>query len=143
MAFKSNMSSYLVLCCVSMLLGLTTAKRKEVTKKLCNDTLTIPSDFNRIPPDSLRNGNINTHSMSPWIWKKTTIENRIPQTIWEAECSSMYCVDPATDSQVVGYKQNSVPIQRLVLVLKTKRTCHIATYINVTVGCTCTWARYY
>nr|XP_046163841.1 interleukin-17A-like [Oncorhynchus gorbuscha] len=144
MELKSNVSKYLVVCCVSMLLGLTMAKGMKVTKERCNETLIIPSDFYKIPTEeSEGNGNIHTRSLSPWTWKSTTVENRIPQTMWEAECSSMYCVYPTNSSQYMRYGQNSVPIYQQVVVLYTAATrkCYSASFLSVAVGCTCAWAR--
>uniref|UniRef100_A0A8C7UA24 Interleukin 17A n=1 Tax=Oncorhynchus mykiss TaxID=8022 RepID=A0A8C7UA24_ONCMY len=144
MELKSNLSKYLVVCCVSMLLGLTMAKGMKVTKERCNETLIIPSDFYKIPTEeSEGNGNIHTRSLSPWTWKSTTVENRIPQTMWEAECSSMYCVYPTNRSQYMRYRQNSVPIYQQVVVLYTSATrkCYSASFLSVAVGCTCAWAR--
>uniref|UniRef100_A0A4W5P9Y9 Uncharacterized protein n=1 Tax=Hucho hucho TaxID=62062 RepID=A0A4W5P9Y9_9TELE len=144
MEFKSNVSKYLVVCCVSMLLGLTMAKGKKGTKERCNDTLIIPSDYYKIPTEeSEGNGNINTRSLSPWTWKTTTVENRLPPTIWEAECSSMYCVYPTNRNQYMHYGQNSVPIYKQVMVLYTSATrkCYSASFLSVAVGCTCVWAR--
>ncbi|XP_010876987.2 interleukin 17a/f2 [Esox lucius] len=140
------MSKYLVLCFVSLLLGLTVSDVKAGTKERCKDTLTIPSDYNSPPEEESKgNGNIHTHSLSSWTWKTTRMENRIPETIWEAVCSSMYCVYPTNSSQGVGYRQNSVPIYQQILVLHTSATskCYRASFLNVAVGCTCIWARTY
>ncbi|CAB1335377.1 unnamed protein product [Coregonus sp. 'balchen'] len=144
MELKSNVSKYLVVCGVSMLLGLTMAKGKEEEKERCEDTLTIPSDYYKTPSEeSEGNGNIHTRSLSPWTWKPTTVENSIPTTIWEAECSSMYCVYPTNSSQAVGYRQNSVLIYQQVLVLHTSATrkCYSVSFLSMAVGCTCAWAR--
>ncbi|KAJ7991131.1 hypothetical protein DPEC_G00294070 [Dallia pectoralis] len=148
MEVKSHMSKYLVLCVVSMLLALTMAGVKAGRKERCKYTLIIPSDYNNIPEEkSEGNGNIHTRSLSSWTWKATRMENRIPETIWEAECNSMYCVFPTngtSSSQVVG-RQNSVPIYQQILVFHTSasRKCYKASFLNIVVGCTCTKTRTY
>uniref|UniRef100_A0A8C8CCI6 Uncharacterized protein n=2 Tax=Oncorhynchus tshawytscha TaxID=74940 RepID=A0A8C8CCI6_ONCTS len=143
MELKNNASKYLVVCCVSMLLGLTMAKGEVGEKERCEDTLTIPSDYYKTPEESEGNGNINTRSLSPWTWKPITVKNRIPPTIWEAKCSSMYCIYPTNSSQAVGYQQNSVTIYQQVMVLhiSATRKCYNVAFLSVAVGCTCAWAR--
>uniref|UniRef100_A0A668A109 Interleukin-17A-like n=1 Tax=Myripristis murdjan TaxID=586833 RepID=A0A668A109_9TELE len=87
------------------------------------------------------NGNIHVRSLSPWTWKPSTVKNRIPSTIWEAECSSAHCSGLAP-GQPDEPGLNAVPIQQSVLVLSRRPSgCYIASYLTVSVGCTCVWAR--
>uniref|UniRef100_A0A665WUF2 Interleukin-17A-like n=1 Tax=Echeneis naucrates TaxID=173247 RepID=A0A665WUF2_ECHNA len=86
-------------------------------------------------------GNIHLRSLSPWSWRSNTVKNRIPSTIWEAECSSS-CFSPgprSTDSKDL----DSVPIYQniLVLIRQGAGRCFTATYRSVAVGCTCVRTR--
>ncbi|XP_020557054.1 interleukin-17A/F-2 isoform X1 [Oryzias latipes] len=105
----------------------------------CNVTLQFSSEIFSL---SRGNGNIHQRSMSPWRWRSTTVRHRIPSTLWEAECDSIFCSNP-TSGQPKDYSLNSVPIYQNILVLNHVKGshCYTASYHLVAVGCTCVWAR--
>ncbi|XP_039990429.1 interleukin 17a/f2 [Xiphias gladius] len=88
------------------------------------------------------NGNIHSRSLSPWSWRSSTLKNRIPSTLWEAECSSSFCLSP-NPGHTDKYDLKSVPIYQKVLVLNRQRGqhCYTTSHQSVAVGCTCLWAR--
>uniref|UniRef100_H3C5L1 Uncharacterized protein n=1 Tax=Tetraodon nigroviridis TaxID=99883 RepID=H3C5L1_TETNG len=77
---------------------------------------------------------IHSRSLSPWRWRSTTVRNRIPSTLWEAQCSSNR--SPGGQTQVQDL--NSVPIYRNILVLTRQNNsrCYTASFRLVAVGCT-------
>ncbi|XP_061089152.1 interleukin 17a/f2 [Conger conger] len=91
------------------------------------------------------NSNIHTRSLSAWTWRINFEENRIPKTISEAVCSSNYCIDPKSGPGWTQHdvKLNSVPISQNLLVLHFDKAldCYHASFIPVTLGCTCVRAR--
>ncbi|KAG7276860.1 hypothetical protein CRUP_007997 [Coryphaenoides rupestris] len=99
----------------------------------CHSVLTFSSER---PATTNANGDIHTRSLSPWTWRRTTAEHRIPSTIWEAECSESYCSEP---SQPGRARNNAVAIYNNVLVLNRRQgeNCYVASYQVVSVGCTC------
>lgn len=64
--------------------------------------------------------------------------NRIPSTIWEAECTSDFC-SSLWPGQQDAHRLNSVPIHQSLLVLTRNNgsRCYTASYRSVAVGCTC------
>ncbi|KAM3625322.1 uncharacterized protein V6R79_010228 [Siganus canaliculatus] len=70
--------------------------------------------------------------------KSSTDKNRIPSTLWEAECSSSSCSGSGSGS-AEDQNLNSVPIHQSILVLtRVNRThCYSASFQTVAVGCTC------
>ena len=74
------------------------------------------------------------------LFRSTSVKNRIPTTLWEAECSSMFCSGPG---QTDNHNLNSVPIYQNILVLTRKDDgrCYVASYRSVAVGCTCIRAK--
>ncbi|XP_070824852.1 interleukin 17a/f2 [Chaetodon trifascialis] len=85
---------------------------------------------------------IHSRSLSQWSWRSSTVRNRIPSTIWEAECSSSFCSSPSP-GQTDRHNLNSVPVYQDILVLTRQdgRRCYNASYLSVAVGCTCVWAK--
>ncbi|XP_063737031.1 interleukin 17a/f2 [Eleginops maclovinus] len=104
----------------------------------CDSMLAFSSS---VSSSSEGNGNIHRRSLSPWSWRSTTDRNRIPSTLWEAECSSSSCSSP--NKQKDRHSLNSVPVHQNVLVLT--RTpggrCYTASYQSLVVGCTCVRAK--
>ncbi|XP_056135339.1 interleukin 17a/f2 [Lampris incognitus] len=139
MTNQAGVAVYLVVYGAAVLMGLGHAKERP-DKKMdgCNSLLSFSSNRHT----SEGNGNIHTQSLSPWTWKPTTVQGRIPSTIWEAKCSSSYCLDP-NQSQPNMSSYNSVAIYQHVLVLnrKGKEKCYTTSYLLVAVGCTCVRAR--
>ncbi|XP_043119790.1 interleukin 17a/f2 [Puntigrus tetrazona] len=130
-------SKYMVLLsCV--LANLTFAKQGH---KVCDTSLAISSDFHAsVDADAKGNGNIHNRSLSAWTWIPKFSPHRIPQVIFEAQCSSEYCTLP----NGVDTRLNSLPIYQEILVLKQDtedRKCFRATFERVIVGCTCVWAK--
>lgn len=70
------------------------------------------------------------------------MRDRIPSTLWEAECSSSFCSSPNPGFRH-GHDLNSVPVYQSVLVLNRYQggNCYTASYQSVAVGCTCVWAQ--
>ncbi|XP_036398080.1 interleukin 17a/f2 [Megalops cyprinoides] len=133
-----------VLCCVAALLG--TSQAKDKARSICNTTLKIPWNYQAGRGDVQEgNGNIHNRSLSAWTWRVNYEENRIPKSISEAVCNFSYCTDPKSDPDKAELhdKLNSVPIHQEVLVLNLNKTlnCYQASYISVTVGCTCVRAK--
>ncbi|CAJ1049953.1 interleukin 17a/f2 [Xyrichtys novacula] len=105
---------------------------------ICDARLEIPSVF---PSSFEGSGDVNNRSLSPWTWRTSMVKNRIP-TIYEAECSSSFCVSPKS-GRIDGHNLNSVPIYQDILVLQRQGSgrCYKAMYQRVAVGCTCVWAK--
>ncbi|XP_070690730.1 interleukin 17a/f2 [Pempheris klunzingeri] len=105
----------------------------------CDTTLAFSSE---VSSSGEGNGNIHSRSLSPWSWRSTTEKNRIPSTLWEAECNSSFCSSPYS-GQADRFSLNSVPIYQNVLVLTRKDGghCYTTSYRSVAVGCTCIWAK--
>ncbi|XP_059214185.1 interleukin 17a/f2 [Centropristis striata] len=105
----------------------------------CNASLAFSSD---VSSSSEGNGNIHRRSLSAWTWRSSTVKNRIPSTLWEAECSSSFCSSP-DPGHSDHHSLNSVPVHQNVLVLTRRDAdgCYTAAYRSVAVGCTCVWAK--
>ncbi|XP_042345924.1 interleukin 17a/f2 [Plectropomus leopardus] len=105
----------------------------------CNSKLAFSS---KVSSFSEGNRDIHRRSLSPWSWRQSTVKDRIPSTIWEAECSNSFCISPHPE-QTDGHNLNSVPIYQNVLVLNPQGGggCYTASYHSVAVGCTCVWAK--
>ncbi|XP_064187974.1 interleukin 17a/f2 [Anguilla rostrata] len=134
----------MVACCLAVLLMTTQANREA--KSVCNAKLKVTHNYQAVTPGVLvGNSNIHTRSLSPWTWRINFEEKRIPKTISEAVCSSNYCIDPNSRPDWAQHevKLNSVPIAQNQLVLHFNKTldCYKASFISVTVGCTCVRAR--
>nr|BAV01250.1 interleukin 17A/F2 [Cyprinus carpio] len=114
----------ILLSCV--LANLTLAKQGQ--KKICDTSLTISNDFHAsLDEDAKGNGNIHNRSLSAWTWIPKYSPRRIPQVIFEAQCSSEYCTLP----NGVDTRLNSLPIYQEILVLKQDtedRKCFRATF---------------
>ncbi|XP_039652052.1 interleukin 17a/f2 [Perca fluviatilis] len=104
----------------------------------CDSMLAFSSE---VSSSSEGNGNIHRRSLSPWTWKSSTEKNRIPSTLWEANCSSSFCTGTGTGTGT-GHNLNSVPVYQSVLVLTRREEghCYTAKYHSLAVGCTCVWA---
>lgn len=64
------------------------------------------------------------------------MRNRIPSTLWEAQCTSIFSSGAGPDKTQVQ-DLTSVPIYRKILVLTRKDDgCYTATFQWVAVGCT-------
>uniref|UniRef100_A0A3Q0T5Y2 Uncharacterized protein n=1 Tax=Amphilophus citrinellus TaxID=61819 RepID=A0A3Q0T5Y2_AMPCI len=135
-------TSLTVISCLQVIcsvLWASCSKVKAESSPGCDTTLTFSSELSTLTEG---NGNINSRSLSPWKWKANTEENRIPGTLWEAECSTSFC-----SSSIPGQKDqhnlNSVPVYQDVLVLtsQTGGRCYKASFRSVAVGCTCVWAK--
>ncbi|XP_076595352.1 interleukin 17a/f2 [Chaetodon auriga] len=103
----------------------------------CDSMLAFSSEVSSSSEENIHSG-----SLSQWNWRSTTVRNRIPSTIWEAECSSSFCSSPSP-GQTDRHSLNSVPVYQNVLVLTRQdgRRCYNASYQSVAVGCTCVWAK--
>ncbi|XP_059927330.1 interleukin 17a/f2 [Gadus macrocephalus] len=121
----------LVVCCV-----LTWVMAEEQPGEIPERCLMVRSFSSTLTAVTHDNGDIHTRSLSPWTWRPTTEEHRIPHTIWEAECSHSDCSEP---SQPAGARNNAVPIYQNLLVLHKgpEKNCYIASHRMVAVGCTC------
>ena len=64
------------------------------------------------------------------------MKNRIPSTLWEAECTSSFSSGTRPGQKVQDL--NSVPIYRNILVLtrQKNRHCYTTSFQLVAVGCT-------
>ncbi|XP_041794854.1 interleukin 17a/f2 [Chelmon rostratus] len=133
---------YTLLACCSVLWVVSSPSRVRAPPPPpppgCDSTLAFSSAVS-----SSSEGNIHRRSLSPWSWRSSTVKNRIPSTLWEAECSSSFCVSPSP-GQTDGHNLNSVPVYQNVLVLTRQDgtgRCYNASYRSVAVGCTCVWAK--
>lgn len=72
------------------------------------------------------------------LFRSSTVKNRIPSTLWEAECTSSFCSSP-NPGQTDTHDLNSVPVHQTILVLNRQDggRCYTASYRSVAVGCTC------
>ncbi|XP_071346188.1 interleukin 17a/f2 [Trachinotus anak] len=135
---KLSLSACTLLVCCSALWVVVSSSRVKAPRPPppgCDSMLAFSSEVSSL---SEGNGNIHSRSLSPWTWKSSTVKNRIPSTLWEAECSSSYCSSPSpagTDERNL----NSVPVYQNVLVLTRKEGghCFTASYQSVAIGCTC------
>ncbi|KAM4592423.1 interleukin 17a/f2 [Odontesthes bonariensis] len=127
---------YTLLACCSAL-WVASSSEEQAPPPACSSTLEFSSE---VQSSSQENGKIHHRSLSPWSWRSTSVKNRIPATLWEAECSSMFCSGP---DQTENHNLNSVPIHQSVLVLTRKDDgrCYVASYRSVAVGCTCIRAK--
>ncbi|KAL1257590.1 hypothetical protein QQF64_010834 [Cirrhinus molitorella] len=116
-------AKYMVLLSCA-LANLTFAKQGQ--KRICDTSLTIDF-YASMDVDAEGNSNIHNRSLSPWTWIPKFSPDRIPQFIFEAQCSSEYCVFPTG----VDMELNSLPIYQDILVLKQDtedRKCFRATF---------------
>ncbi|CAN9506558.1 unnamed protein product [Ophioblennius macclurei] len=126
----------LLVCCSALWVVTCT---KDVAPPPAGDTrLAFSSDASSTSGGS---ENIHRRSVSPWIWRSSYTRDRIPATLWEAQCSnSCSSPDPAQNPRL---DLVSVLIYQNILVL-TRRggaRCYTASYRSVAVGCTCAWAK--
>ncbi|XP_054471825.1 interleukin 17a/f2 [Anoplopoma fimbria] len=124
----------------SVAILLSSSSRVKTPPPRCDSTLAFSSDASSSSSEG--NRNIHLRSLSPWSWRSSTVANRIPSTLWEADCSSNFCSSP-NEEQMDGHDLNSLPIYQNVLVLNRKDhgRCYVASYQSVAVGCTCVWAK--
>ncbi|XP_050990229.1 interleukin 17a/f2 [Labeo rohita] len=121
---RKSRSEVLLSCALA---SLTFAKQGQ--KKLCDTSLTIDF-YASLDLDAEGNGNIHNRSLSPWTWIPKYSPDRIPQFLFEAQCSSEYCVFPSG----VDIGLNSLPIYQDILVLKQDtedRKCFRVTFERV------------
>ncbi|XP_073320871.1 interleukin 17a/f2 [Pagrus major] len=129
----------LLICCSALWVVSSAAKVKAPPPAGCDSLLALSSDVSSL---SEGNGNIHSRSLSPWSWRSSTVKDRIPSTLWEAECSSSFCSSP-NPGHKDGHNLNSVPVYQNVLVLNRQdgKRCYTASYQSVAVGCTCVRAQ--
>ncbi|XP_041648123.1 interleukin 17a/f2 [Cheilinus undulatus] len=137
---KMRPSACTLLICCSVLWVAPSSSSSPSTVKAspphsCHSNLTFSSE---VISSAEGNGDIHVRSLSPWIWRASTVKNQISSTIWEAECVSSFCVSPNPE-QEDGTSLNSVPIYQNILVLQRQGRggCYRASYRSVAVGCTC------
>nr|QRW33322.1 Interleckin-17A/F2 [Lateolabrax maculatus] len=139
---KLTHSGHTLLVCCSVfwvVSSSSSSKIKPPPPPGCDTMLALSSGVSSL---SDGNGNIHSRSLSPWSWRSTTVKNRIPSTLWEAECTNSFCSSPKpglTDR----HNLNSVPVYQNILVLDRQDggRCYTASYRSVAVGCTCVWAK--
>ncbi|XP_034019806.1 interleukin-17F-like [Thalassophryne amazonica] len=109
---------------------------------VCDSKLVFSSKDSSSSSSSRGNNDINRRSLSPWSWRTSTDKNRIPLTLWEAECNGSFCSRPNPQHKD-GLSLNSVPIYQNILILTRNDSspCFTASYRSVAVGCTCVWAK--
>ncbi|XP_069572092.1 interleukin 17a/f2 [Brachyistius frenatus] len=124
-----------LLVCCSALWVVSSSMVKPTPPPRCNSTLMLSSNVSSL---SGGNGDIHRRSLSPWRWRSSTVTDRIPTTLWEAECSSSFCSNP-NPRKSDRLDLNSVPIYQNVLILSQRDGggCYTASYQSVAVGCTC------
>ncbi|XP_042276901.1 interleukin 17a/f2 [Thunnus maccoyii] len=139
MKLRHSVCTLLLLCCSALWVASSSEVKVSSPPPGCDSLLTLSSEISSL---SEGNGNIHSRSVSPWRWKSSTVKNRIPSTLWEAECSSSFCSSP-NPGQTDRHNLNSVPIYQSVLVLnrQEKGHCYTAKYHSVAVGCTCVLAQ--
>uniref|UniRef100_A0A3Q1F430 Interleukin-17F-like n=1 Tax=Acanthochromis polyacanthus TaxID=80966 RepID=A0A3Q1F430_9TELE len=130
---KLHVCSLLVFCSALWVFSSSSA----VASPRCDAMLEISGDASSL---SGGNGNIHSRSLSPWKWTWTTVKDRIPTTIWEAQCTSSFCSGPNGEQTD---RLNSVPITQNILVLTRQDggRCYTTSYRSVAVGCTCVWTK--
>nr|XP_046254036.1 interleukin 17a/f2 [Scatophagus argus] len=128
----------LLVCCTALWV-ISSSSKVKAPPPVCDSMLAFSSE---VSSSFEGNGNIHRRSLSPWSWRSSTVKNRIPSTLWEAECSSSFCSSP-NPGQTDGHNLNSVPVYQNILVLNQQdgKRCYTASYQSVAVGCTCVWAR--
>ncbi|XP_033933418.1 interleukin 17a/f2 [Pseudochaenichthys georgianus] len=128
----------LLVCCSALWVEAASSSIVKALPPSCDSLLALSSS---VSSSSEGNRDIYRRSLSPWTWRSSTDSNRIPSTLWEAECSSSFCFSP--NKQTDRHNLNSVPVLQNVLVLtrSSKGLCYTASYRSVAVGCTCVWAR--
>ncbi|XP_023268143.1 interleukin-17A-like [Seriola lalandi dorsalis] len=133
----------LLVCCSALWVVVSSSSRVKAPPPPppgCDSMLAFSSEVSSLTEG---NGNIHTRSLSPWTWRSSTVKNRIPSTLWEAECSSSFCSSPRPgDTDEHGL--NSVPVYQNVLVLTRQEgagRCFTASFQSVAVGCTCVRAK--
>uniref|UniRef100_A0A3Q3ADL6 Interleukin 17a/f1 n=1 Tax=Kryptolebias marmoratus TaxID=37003 RepID=A0A3Q3ADL6_KRYMA len=128
-----NIKHFNIVFCSAM--WLTSSTEEQALSSACDSTLMFSSETPVLSDSSL---NINRRSLSPWSWSSTMVRNRIPSTLWKAECSSNYCGSPNPD-QTNYYNLESKPIYQNILVLNRKEgeRCYTASFQSIPVGCTC------
>ncbi|XP_013882384.1 interleukin-17A-like, partial [Austrofundulus limnaeus] len=101
----------------------------------CDATLMFSSET---PVSSDSGSDINHRSLSPWSWSSTTVKNRIPSTLWKAECNSNYCESPNPGLEDY-HDLESKPVYQTILVLNRKEgeRCYTVSFQSIPVGCTC------
>ncbi|XP_070765546.1 interleukin 17a/f2 [Enoplosus armatus] len=129
----------LLVCCIALWVVSSSSRVEAPPPPGCDSMLAFSSE---VSSSSEGNGNIHSRSLSPWSWRSSTVKNRIPSTLWEAECSFSFCSSPKP-GQKGRDNLNSVPIYQNVLVLNRQEggRCYTASYRSVAVGCTCVWAK--
>nr|XP_015200049.1 PREDICTED: interleukin-17A-like [Lepisosteus oculatus] len=148
MLLKKNTSKCLVICCVVLiLLGVAEAGRNQKTqekKKRCpkpkNGIILLKEGQKKKTTADNNRGDINNRSLAPWTWRSDYNETRIPDTIWEAVCTSRYCTNTTGH---LDENYNSRAIKQEILVLKlhsAKQNCPPVYQVvkqTVSIGCTC------
>ncbi|KAG7481924.1 interleukin-17A-like [Solea senegalensis] len=136
MKLRHHVGKLLVCCSVLWVVVSSTSSNETAccSPPECDSMLAFSSN---ISPVSEGGGDIRRRSLCTWKWRSSTVKNRIPSTLWEAECSSSLCSGPNKPSL------NSLPIYQSVLVLHRQQggSCYTASFQSVSVGCTCVWAQ--
>uniref|UniRef100_A0A3Q3VUP0 Interleukin 17a/f1 n=1 Tax=Mola mola TaxID=94237 RepID=A0A3Q3VUP0_MOLML len=130
MHLRHSCSDLPTVCCSALwVVSSSTRVKPAPPPPACDSMLAFSSE---LPSSSEEHGNIHSQSLSPWRWRSSTVKNRIPSTLWEAECTSSSCSSPYPDL-------NSVPVYQNVLVLNRRDAsrCFAASFQTVAVGCTC------
>uniref|UniRef100_A0A3Q2X5R2 Interleukin 17a/f2 n=1 Tax=Haplochromis burtoni TaxID=8153 RepID=A0A3Q2X5R2_HAPBU len=124
---------YIQVCCSALWVAHSEVETESAAE--CDTMLTFSSEITSLTEG---NGDIHSRSLSPWNWTPNTDRNRIPRTLWEAECSTSFCSSPIP-GQKDQHNLNSVPIYQDILVLTSHngRRCYKASFRSVAVGCTC------
>ncbi|NXP17318.1 IL17F protein, partial [Scytalopus superciliaris] len=81
---------------------------------------------------------VSSRSLSPWDYRIDEDPNRFPQTIADAKCRHLRCVNPDGE---LDHGLNSIPIMQEILVLRREQKgCQQSYRLEkklITVGCTC------
>ncbi|KAG7239558.1 hypothetical protein INR49_028709 [Caranx melampygus] len=133
----------LLVCFCALRVGASSSTRVKAPRPPgCYSMLAFSTEVSSLSEKNGSAQNIQKRSLSPWTWRSSTVKNRIPSTIWEAECSSSFCSSlyPGHTDQ---HGLNSVPIHQNILVLNQQEGggCFTASYQSVAVGCTCVKAK--
>ncbi|XP_060923592.1 interleukin 17a/f2 [Limanda limanda] len=128
----------LLVCCTALWVVVSSSSSPTGTEAPpppgCDSMLSFSSEVSSF---SGGQSNVNRRSLSPWKWSSSTVKDRIPSTVWEAECLDAFC------SGLDEHRLMSVPVYQSVLVLSRQQgaRCYTASYLSVAVGCTCVWAQ--
>uniref|UniRef100_A0A3P8VMR8 Interleukin 17a/f3 n=1 Tax=Cynoglossus semilaevis TaxID=244447 RepID=A0A3P8VMR8_CYNSE len=106
--------------------------------------LELDSSFG-VRPRSQMDSSIPSRSLSPWTYRETWVESRLPQRISQAQCLSTFCLNLRGKGEDAVLEAKPIQHQMLVLHKRSKRkgskadkkyVFRLGTEV-VTVGCTC------